>query len=101
MFRCCFVAALERNYFTKKWIADQILGTIFRNDYNSDFTVKIFINRYLQHLLLVCFKVVLVVVLEQNDTTEDGLIHRSFFQGQNKEVLSVELQEKGYVVGMK
>ena len=35
-------------------------------------------------------------------TEEDGLLHRSFFQRQkNKEVLSVELQEKGYVVGMK
>ena len=37
MFRCCFVSSLERNYFTGKWIVDQTLVTIFKNDYILDF----------------------------------------------------------------
>ena len=51
VFRCCFVAALERDYFTEKLIADQTLVTIFTNEYNLDFAVKRYINRYHSHLL--------------------------------------------------
>ena len=40
------VSALERNYFSDKWIADQTLVIIFYNDYSLDFTVKRYINRY-------------------------------------------------------
>ena len=51
LFRCCFISALERNYFIEKWIGDHTLVTIFKNDYNLDFASKRYINRYLRHLL--------------------------------------------------
>ena len=51
LFRCCFISALERNYFTEKWIGDHTLVTIFKHDYNLDFVTKRYINRYLPHLL--------------------------------------------------
>ena len=51
LFRCCFISALERNFFTEKWIGDHILVTIFQNDYNLEFVDKRYINKYLPQLL--------------------------------------------------
>ena len=51
LFRCCFISALERNYFVEKWIGDHILVTIFQNDYNLEFVDKRYINKYLPQLL--------------------------------------------------
>ena len=51
LFRCCFISALERFFFTEKWIGDHILVTIFQNDYNLEFVDKRDINKYLLQLL--------------------------------------------------
>ncbi len=50
LFRCCFISALERNYFTEKWISDHTLVTIYKHDYTLDFASKRYINKYLPQL---------------------------------------------------
>jgi len=51
LFRCCFISALERNYFTERWIGDQTLVTIFKNDHNLEFVSKRYINKHIPYLL--------------------------------------------------
>ena len=51
IFRCYFISALERNYFTERWIGDQTLVTILKNDHNLEFVSKRYINKHIPYLL--------------------------------------------------
>jgi len=56
IFKTSIISALDRKYLLEKWIGDDSLVTIFKENYALDFATKRYINRYLPNLCLKDYK---------------------------------------------
>ena len=48
LFKSSLISALDRNYFLDRWISDNSMVTIIKNNYNLEFINKSYINKYIQ-----------------------------------------------------
>ena len=48
LFKSSLLSALDRKYFVDRWISDNSMVTILKNNYNLQFISKSYINKYIQ-----------------------------------------------------
>ena len=54
--KSCLNSALDRKYFLDKWISDNSLVTLLKQNYELDFLNKSYLNRYIQIVYLQDYK---------------------------------------------
>ena len=54
--KCCLNSALDRKYFLDKWINNDSLVTLLKQNYKVDFLNKSYLNKYIQIVYLQDYK---------------------------------------------